>query len=68
MRERAERINARLNVRSRLSAGTEVELSVPSHVAFQFQPTSWLPEWITKLSQRSAKQKFQPRKTRESNE
>jgi hypothetical protein len=35
MRERAERIGARMKVWSRAAAGTEVELSVPSHVAFQ---------------------------------
>jgi len=34
MRERAERIGARLKVWSSASAGTEVELSVPRHVAF----------------------------------
>ena len=68
MRERAERINARLSVRSRVGAGTEVELSVPAHIAFQFQPTSWLPQWLTDLYQRSAKQKLPPRKPRESNE
>ena len=34
MRERAERIGARLKVWSRESAGTEVELSVPAHIAF----------------------------------
>jgi signal transduction histidine kinase len=34
MRERAERIGARLQVFSS-SAGTEVELSVPGHIAFQ---------------------------------
>jgi signal transduction histidine kinase len=37
MRERAERINARLKVRSRVGSGTEVELSVPATVAFQDQ-------------------------------
>jgi signal transduction histidine kinase len=37
MRERAERINARLKVRSRIGSGSEVELSVPSAVAFQDQ-------------------------------
>jgi signal transduction histidine kinase len=36
MRERAEGIGARLNVRSRAASGTEVELSVPGHIAFQF--------------------------------
>jgi len=37
MREKAERIKARLKVRSRVGSGTEVELSVPSAVAFQVQ-------------------------------
>ncbi|HKY42624.1 MAG TPA: triple tyrosine motif-containing protein, partial [Pyrinomonadaceae bacterium] len=37
MRERAERVNARLKVRSRVGSGTEVELSVPAAVAFQDQ-------------------------------
>ena len=35
MRERADRIKARLKVRSRVGSGTEVELSVPGNVAFQ---------------------------------
>jgi hypothetical protein len=35
MRERAERIKARLKVRSRVGSGTEVELSVPAAVAFK---------------------------------
>jgi signal transduction histidine kinase len=35
MRERAESIGARLKVLSRTNAGTEVELLIPSHVAFQ---------------------------------
>ena len=35
MRERAEQIGARLHVYSRPAAGTEVELTVPGHVAFQ---------------------------------
>lgn len=37
MRERAEMIGARLTVRSRVASGTEVELLVPGHVAFQTQ-------------------------------
>jgi signal transduction histidine kinase len=37
MRERAERIKARLKVRSRVGSGTEVELSVPTAVAFKVQ-------------------------------
>ena len=35
MRERAERIGAKLQVWSSSAAGTEVELSVPSHIAFR---------------------------------
>jgi len=34
MRERADRIGARLNVYSRPSAGTQVEISIPGHLAF----------------------------------
>jgi len=37
MRERAEAIEGRLMVWSRAASGTEIELSVPSHVAFQTQ-------------------------------
>lgn len=35
MRERAERIGASLHVWSSAASGTEIELSVPSHVAYQ---------------------------------
>jgi signal transduction histidine kinase len=35
MRERAERIGARLKIRSRAAAGTEVEMAVPGKIAFQ---------------------------------
>lgn len=38
MRERAERIGAKLRVLSRSASGTEVELTVPSHVAYQHRP------------------------------
>jgi ligand-binding sensor domain-containing protein/signal transduction histidine kinase len=38
MRERADRIGARLHVMSSPSAGTEVELSVPGNVAFESRP------------------------------
>ncbi len=49
MRERAERIGAKLHVWSSAVGGTEVELSVPGHLAFQL-PTSngrhgWLARW-----------------------
>jgi signal transduction histidine kinase/ligand-binding sensor domain-containing protein len=40
MRERAERIRARLKLLSAVSRGTEIELSVPGYIAFQDQPGS----------------------------
>lgn len=35
MRERAERVGARLKIWSRAEGGTELELSVPSHIAYE---------------------------------
>jgi len=49
MRERAERIGARLDLRSRAMAGTEVDLSVPGQIAFQFQSSNRLQRWLTRL-------------------
>lgn len=49
MRERAERIGAKLRVWSSASAGTEVELSIPGHLAFESyaprRPEKWLA-WL----------------------
>jgi signal transduction histidine kinase len=45
MRERAEKLGGRLNVRSRAAAGTEVELSVPAHIAFRTQ-VRHRPKWF----------------------
>jgi signal transduction histidine kinase len=50
MRERADRIGARLHVFSSASAGTEIELSVPSRIAFQDQPESKF-RWFRKRFQ-----------------
>ncbi len=47
MRERSERIGARLRVWSRVSAGTEVELSVPGKIAFQNSPNR-LQKWLSR--------------------
>jgi ligand-binding sensor domain-containing protein/signal transduction histidine kinase len=47
MRERAERIGAKLQVWSSSAAGTEVELSVPSHVAFQSPGRA--PRWFSRV-------------------
>lgn len=45
MRERAKKIGASLRVLSRPAAGTEVELSVPGHIAFASRPSSRPPSW-----------------------
>lgn len=43
MRERAENVGGRLEVRSRLDSGTEVELSIPGAIAYDgFARRSWL--------------------------
>ncbi|MEP7342139.1 MAG: sensor histidine kinase [Acidobacteriota bacterium] len=48
MRERAEGIGARLKIRQPARGGTEVELSIPSHIAFQMhsstRPRIWFIE------------------------
>ena len=46
MRERAERIGARLQLYSSATAGTEVKLSVPNHVAFETTAPSILRRWF----------------------
>jgi signal transduction histidine kinase len=50
MRDRAKRIGARLDVRSSATEGTEVELSIPSLVAFQVQSSNRLQGWFARLS------------------
>ena len=49
MRERAERIGARLRVMSRAGAGTEVELRVPNEIAFESHSPSWASKWVASL-------------------
>lgn len=46
MRERAESIGARLKVWSRANAGTEVELLIPSQVAFVSPPLKRAAKWF----------------------
>jgi signal transduction histidine kinase len=46
MRERASRIGAKLRMWSDATSGTEVELSVPSHIAYRLDSLHrWLP-WL----------------------
>jgi ligand-binding sensor domain-containing protein len=52
MRERADRIDAKLRVLSAPSAGTEIELSVPNHIAFQFPFSDGRWGWLSKLNLR----------------
>ncbi len=48
MRERAERIGAKVKVWSRPAGGTEVELSVPGHVAFRHYASGRGPRWFSR--------------------
>ena len=56
MRERAEGIGASLRLRSRIGAGTEVELTVPSAIAFESQSRGPVSQWLAWLS----REKFEP--------
>jgi signal transduction histidine kinase len=49
MRERAERIGARFRVLSGASIGTEIELSVPGHIAFQFPASARQWGWLRRF-------------------
>jgi signal transduction histidine kinase/ligand-binding sensor domain-containing protein len=54
MRERADRIGARFHVFTKVAAGTEIELAVPSRVAFQDEPSRALARVGTLFRRRSA--------------
>jgi signal transduction histidine kinase len=56
MRERSEGIGASLKLRSRIGAGTEVELTVPSAIAFEGQSHGPVSHWLTWLN----REKFEP--------
>src|SRR6266704_3871858 len=49
MRERAERIGARLTVWTRPAGGTEIELSVPATLAFESKSSNGASNWFVKL-------------------
>jgi signal transduction histidine kinase/ligand-binding sensor domain-containing protein len=57
MRERSEVIGASLRLRSRIGAGTEVELTVPSAIAFESQSHGPVSQWFTWLN----RERFEPR-------
>lgn len=47
MRERSESVGARLTLRSRIDAGTEVELTVPGAIAFESQFNTPVSKWLS---------------------
>ena len=55
MREGAERIGARLKLRSRKALGTKIELSVPGHVAYPSRPSKNPLKWFTGWYSQTAK-------------
>lgn len=59
MRERADRIGAKFKVRSRAATGTEVELSVPGHVAFPSQSSTGRLKWLARLYLRKSEKGLQ---------
>jgi signal transduction histidine kinase len=57
MRERSERIGASLKLRSRLGAGTEIELIVPGLIAFENQLDPSMSRWLPWLKWNKSKSK-----------
>jgi len=49
MRERAERIGGRLTVLTRAWGGTEIQLFVPNHIAFESKPPHHLWKWASRF-------------------
>ncbi len=68
MRERSERIGGRLRVWSRDGMGTEIELSVPSDIAFRFPSSDRPRRWFYSLSRRRAPSDGDEVADREANE
>jgi signal transduction histidine kinase len=50
MRERSENIGGSLKLRSRIGAGTEVEITVPSSLSFESQPRRPFSQWRSWLT------------------
>lgn len=62
MRERAERIGARVKVWSRPAGGTEVELSIPGHVAFRHYASGRGPRWFRRSHSHNVQDQRRKRK------
>jgi signal transduction histidine kinase/ligand-binding sensor domain-containing protein len=52
MRESAEKIGAQFNVKSRVGAGTELDLRIPGHIAFAEPPSGGIPRWLPRWLRR----------------
>jgi signal transduction histidine kinase len=55
MRERSEKIGARLKVLSAIGAGTEIDLTVPAGAAFQHAASGGSMDWLARFYSRSEK-------------
>ena len=55
IRERSERIGANLRLRSRIGAGTEVDLTVPGSIAFEKGSNGPISQWFRWLSREKAR-------------
>src|SRR5262249_8520988 len=54
MRERSEKIGAKLKVSSKIGNGTEVDLRVPARIAFPSHNSGKVAKWISKIYTRTA--------------
>ena len=61
MRERAEKIGARVKVLSRAGGGTEVEFRLPSDIAFESHPSSLVSKWLTGFRRQQRKDELTPK-------
>jgi signal transduction histidine kinase len=57
MRERAEKMGAGFRVLSGPSAGTEIELAIPGHIAFEFASPNGRWAWLSRLYRQEAGEK-----------
>ncbi len=52
MRERAHKIGGQLQIRSNPGAGTEIDLTVPSKVAYAMKPKESRWRWTSRFKQK----------------
>jgi signal transduction histidine kinase len=61
MRERAEKIGAKIKVLSRVGGGTEVELCVPSSIAFESHPSGLMSKWLAGFRRQQNNEELTPK-------